>query len=221
MFDFIKPDDGPDGQDGHIFIMKIQQGKTLQHKTIWDHVMRNRDVKICPLRGTALYLFRSFEFTQEEFDFSGKLELVQLQAHCFIWYIILLEKINVGAFFGTMLQHTCGELDVKTDKRSHFGPKYGDLYAKMQDVPISEIEHLGNWSQPQREEGYSPKLIMKALRVMGGHEETKGSYFLAHAAFKPPEEVQIQIFIFIDAALMQVNATNKKGWKCVMACGFS
>jgi hypothetical protein len=57
MFDFVKPDEGPDEQDGHIMIMQIYQGKTSQHNTIWGRVMRNRDVKTCPMGSTALYLF--------------------------------------------------------------------------------------------------------------------------------------------------------------------
>jgi hypothetical protein len=61
---------------------------------------------------------------------------------------------------------------------------------------------------------------MKALRVMGGHEETKGSYYLARGAFIPPEELQKHLFPFVDLALVQVNAMNKKGWKRVTACGF-
>jgi hypothetical protein len=94
-----------------------------------------------------------------------------------------------GRFYGTMFQKTFGELDVKTKKGNHFDRKYGALYAEMQDIPILEIEHLGKWSTSQREEAYSTKLPMKSLRFMVGHEETKGSYFLARGAFKPPEEL--------------------------------
>jgi hypothetical protein len=70
MFDLIKPNEGPDGQDGHIMIMQIHQSKTAQYNTMWGRVMRNRDVKMCPMGSTALYLFHRFEVTQEEFDFS-------------------------------------------------------------------------------------------------------------------------------------------------------
>jgi hypothetical protein len=107
-----------------------------------------------------------------------------------------------------------------TDKLQHFGRKYGALYAEMQDIPIAEIEHLNKWSTSQREEAYCTKLSMKALLAMGGHEETKGSYVLARGAFIPPEELQKHFFPFVDADLVQVNATNKKGWKRVTACGF-
>jgi hypothetical protein len=94
-----------------------------------------------------------------------------------------------GRFYGKILQKTSGEHDVTTNKLQHFDRKYGALYVEMQDIPISEIEHLGNWSQSQREEAYSTKLPMTVLRVMGGHEEMKGSYFLARGTFTPPEEL--------------------------------
>jgi hypothetical protein len=34
MCDFIKPDEEPGGQDGHLLIMKVHQGKTSQHTII-------------------------------------------------------------------------------------------------------------------------------------------------------------------------------------------
>jgi hypothetical protein len=61
---------------------------------------------------------------------------------------------------------------------------------------------------------------MKALRVIGGHDEMKGSYFLARGAVIPPEELQKQIFPFRDTALVQVNAMKKNGWTRVPSCGF-
>jgi hypothetical protein len=70
MFVFIKPDEGPDGQDCHILIMQIHQGITSQNKTMWGRVMRNIEVKMCPMGSTTLYVFHQFEVTQEELDFS-------------------------------------------------------------------------------------------------------------------------------------------------------
>jgi hypothetical protein len=61
---------------------------------------------------------------------------------------------------------------------------------------------------------------MKALWVMGWHDETNCSYVNARGAFTPPEELQKQNFPFVDGALLQVNAMNKNGWKGVIACGF-
>jgi hypothetical protein len=45
-----------------------------------------------------------------------------------------------------MLQKTCGEIDIMTDKLQHFGRTYGALNAEMQDIPIDLIKHLGKWS---------------------------------------------------------------------------
>jgi hypothetical protein len=222
MFDFVKPDEGPGGQDGHIIIMQIQQGKTSQHIKIWVRVMRNRgDVKMCPMGSTALYLFHRSEVTQEEFDFSENSKwssrklLVSSDTTTSFF-----EKEMLRHFYGKMLQQTRGELDVTTDRLQNFGLKYGPIYAEMQDIPIAKIEHLPNWSRSPREEAYSTKLPMKALRAMWGHEETKGGYFLARGAFILPEELQKQCSPFVDAALVKVNVMNNKGWKRVTACGF-
>jgi hypothetical protein len=178
MFDFIKPDEGPDGQYGHILIMQIHQGKTLQHKTIWGLVMRNRDVKMCPLGSTALYLYHRFGVTQEEFDFSENSNWFRCKLILSLDTRSSLDKEILVSFYWTMLQKTCGELYDTTDKGNHFGWKHGALYAEMQDIPILKMEHLGNWSTSQRGEDYSTGLSMKALRVMGVHDETKSTSFL-------------------------------------------
>jgi hypothetical protein len=70
MFDFIRPDEGPDGQYGRIVVLQIHQGKSSHHKAIWARVMRDRDMTFFPMGSTAFYFFHRFEVTQEEFDFS-------------------------------------------------------------------------------------------------------------------------------------------------------
>jgi hypothetical protein len=90
-------------------------------------------------------------------------------------------------FYGKMLQKTCGELDFMTTKLNYFDWKCGALHGEMQDIPILEIEYLGNWSTSQYEEAYSTTLQIKALRVIGGHDETNGRYFLSPGDFTPPE----------------------------------
>jgi hypothetical protein len=90
MFDFVKPDEGPDGQDDNIMIIQIHQGKTSQHKTILglsNEEQRCQNVshgKYCilfvpPIRGHpgGIRLF-------------GKLELIQSQAYCFVCYNLVL-----------------------------------------------------------------------------------------------------------------------------------
>jgi hypothetical protein len=52
---------------------------------------------------------------------------------------------------------------------------------------------------------------MKALQVMGGHEEMKGSSFIARGTCLPPEELQNKIFPFVDAVLIKVNVMNNNG----------
>jgi hypothetical protein len=69
------------------------------------------------------------------------------------------------------------------------------LFMRKCKIPISKIEHLGDCSTSQLEESYSTKLPMEALRVMGGHEKTKGGYLLARGAFIPPEELQKRKFL--------------------------
>jgi hypothetical protein len=168
----------------------------------WGRVTMNRDVKMCPMGSTALCLLHRFEVTHKEFDFSGNSRLFGSKLIVSLDKTSSLDKEMSGSFYGKMLQKTCGELDVTTDTLQHFGQTYGALYVELQDITIDQIENIIKWSTSQLEEAYWTKLPMKALRVMDGHEEMKGSYFLARGAFIPLEELQKQIFPFADAALI-------------------
>jgi hypothetical protein len=112
MFNFVKPDEGPGGQDGHIMIMQIHQGKASQHNTNWGRVVRNRDIKMCPMGSTGLYLFHRFEVTQEEFNFLENSNWFSRKLIVSSDTTSSLDKEMLGPFYGKMLQKTCGELDV-------------------------------------------------------------------------------------------------------------
>jgi hypothetical protein len=109
MFDFIKPDEGSDGQDGHIMIMQIHQGKSSQHKIVWGRFTMNRDVKRCPLGSTAMYVVHHFEVAQEKFAFYDNSNLFNHKLIIFSDTTSSLEKEISGRFYRTMLQKTCGE----------------------------------------------------------------------------------------------------------------
>jgi hypothetical protein len=49
---------------------------------------------------------------------------------------------------------------------------------------------------------------MKAMQVMAGHAESKGSVFLPQAQVEPPPELQSQIFPFVNSAIRYVNANH-------------
>ena len=49
---------------------------------------------------------------------------------------------------------------------------------------------------------------MKAMQVITGHVESKGSVFLSQVQVEPPPELQSQIFPFVNSAIRHVNANH-------------
>jgi hypothetical protein len=49
---------------------------------------------------------------------------------------------------------------------------------------------------------------MKAMQILAGHAESKGSVFLPQAQVEPPPDLQSQIFPFVNSAIRHVNANH-------------
>ena len=74
----------------------------------------------------------------------------------------------------------------------------------MDELDGYDIGDLGNWNVDTRRDVYSAKLPMKAMRVMAGHPESKGSVFLPRSKVIPPVSLQMDIFPFVDRALNSI-----------------
>jgi len=98
----------------------------------------------------------------------------------------------------------CEQLSIPSKHYIHFGRTSGSVVAELEELDGSNIQDLGNWNVDTWREVYSAKLPMKAMRVMAGHNEQKGSVFIARSLLIPPESLQLQIFPFIEEALEQI-----------------
>ena len=90
----------------------------------------------------------------------------------------------------------------------HFGRGAGSVKAELDELDGFNIAGLGNWNVDTRRDIYSAKLPMKAMQVMAGHAESKGSVFLPQAQVEPPPELQSQMFPFVNSAIRYVNANH-------------
>ena len=57
------------------------------------------------------------------------------------------------------------------------------MLAELDELDGHHIQDLGNWNVDVRQDVYSVKLPMKAMQVMGGHPEAKGSVFCQEQVF--------------------------------------
>ena len=71
--------------------------------------------------------------------------------------------------YAKTMRSACKALGVMSKHFVHFGPGTGAVACEMQEVDPQYIKIFGNWNVDVREDRYSSKLPMKAMRVLAGH----------------------------------------------------
>ena len=102
------------------------------------------------------------------------------------------------------MKDACKKLSISSKHYVHFGRSAGSVRAELDELDGYDIGDLGNWNVDTRRDVYSAKLPMKAMRVMAGHPESKGSVFLPRSKVIPPVSLQMDIFPFVDRALNSI-----------------
>jgi hypothetical protein len=91
------------------------------------------------------------------------------------------------------------DLDINSQHYVHIGRSIGPIIAEIAEVDGDSIANLGNWNVTVREDRYSAKLPMQIMRVMAGHSAQKNVFYLPRSEVKPNDDLQRQIFPFIEA----------------------
>lgn len=202
----------------HIVVMRIAQGKTNANRILYGRSIRHRDVNLCAVGALALYLFARFSHSHEmdDVDFTSN--------RC--WFNIKLltdcsatkntTAISERTYYKS-IKKLCTQLSIPAKHYIHFGRTSGSVVAELEELDGSFIQDLGNWNVDTRRDVYSAKLPMKAMRVMAGHDDQKGSVFVARSLLAPPESLQLQIFPFIEHALHSIEQVQ---WNCSTAYCF-
>jgi len=194
----------------HIVVMRIAQGKVNANKVLYGRSIRHRDVNLCAIGSLALYLFARLKHTQElddvDFTCNSSWFNIKLLTDCSCQNNC--RAISERSYYKS-IKKMCEQLSIPSKHYIHFGRTSGSVVAELEELDGSNIQDLGNWNVDTRREVYSAKLPMKAMRVMAGHNEQKGSVFIARSLLIPPESLQLQIFPFIEEALEQIKHTPR------------
>ena len=194
--------------DTLIHVMRIATGKTNGLKVLYGRCIRHKDVNLCAVGALGIYLLARFHFGSEaeNINFQNNAE----------WFSIKLlidtrgadntKSLSDNAYYKCM-KDACNTLGITSKHFVHFGRGAGPVRAELEELDGFNIADLGNWNVDTRRDVYSAKLPMKAMRVMAGHPESKGSAFLQRAQEQPSIVLQQQFFTFIEIALQSVNAT--------------
>ena len=194
-----------------IHVMRIATGKTNGLKILYGRCIRHKNVNLCAIGALGLYLLARFHQTSEADGIQFKNNKK--------WFSIKLlidscgsdntKAVSDQAYYSSM-KDACKNLGITSKHFVHFGRGAGSVKAELDELDGFNIADLGNWNVDTRRDIYSAKLPMKAMRVMAGHAESKGSVFLPRAQVEPPPELQSQIFPFVDSAIRHVNANHHR-----------
>lgn len=210
-----------DPHEWDALIMSILQGKTNANNKLYGRAMRARSVFSCPLGALGLYLMARFELTKEfegpncpDFTINSD------------WYDIKL-LVGFGTNNGeenpvagrTKEMNSNGYNDavkgilkshgIPSNHYGHLGRVLGAANLQFQEIPDEEIRQLGNWQVTVRDQSYSTKLPLPAMRAMAGFIEADGMFFCPRSEVEPPEELQHLIFPFVDENLEKVEMAQR------------
>lgn len=108
--------------------------------------------------------------------------------------------VSNQAYAQTMKQ-ACKGLRIPSKHYILFGRSAGSVLGELNELDGYNINDLGNWNEDTRRDVSSAKLPVKAMRVMAGHHEAKGTVYLPRCNVIPISSLQSKIFPFVDQAL--------------------
>jgi hypothetical protein len=88
------------------------------------------------------------------------------------------------------------KIDIKA--WTHVGRKAGLQYGEALDIPLDQLRQFGRWDNSKMVQHYSTQVARKAARMMAGHPEERGSYYLSRESLAPPEQLLQQVFPMLE-----------------------
>ncbi|KAI2494194.1 Centromere DNA-binding protein complex CBF3 subunit [Fragilaria crotonensis] len=109
-----------------------------------------------------------------------------------------LTKAVTDQSYAKAIKACCKDMSISSRHFVHIGRSVGPIIAEIAEVDGDSIANLGNWNVTVREDRYSAKLPLRIMRVMAGHSAEKNVFHLPRSDLKPSEDLQRQIFPFIE-----------------------
>jgi hypothetical protein len=120
------------------------------------------------------------------------------------WYRI---KVLVGKdreqeiSYPTQLQETWrvfGGAGVVSSKKTHLPRRVGAQTAETYGTSLTQISQAGRWNQSVLCQAYLTHLPREFMRVVAGFSKTSSDYYIARAAYEPPEALQKRLWPWIE-----------------------
>lgn len=223
-----------------VLVMNIWRGKTNYYKSLYGRAMRHFDVRLCPIGAFGFYLLARFDET-EEFSDAAATRLGDeapdfTQNSTWFKYKLLVngervslsedktEEINNDAY-SKDIKKILKKKNIPEDHCAHLGRILGATTLQIKEVEDEGIRQIGNWQTTVRDLAYSTKLPLATMRKAAAYDLCGGAVFCPREQPQPEEELQRQIFPFLENAFDNVerareNAVEKSAGYLSTAIGF-
>lgn len=181
-----------------ILIQQLATGKTNQFgRKNFGRVMRHKQVELCGVGAFAMYLALRFHITKEfehedrdavdEEDDNSVVNGLFKYSNWFDnqkWYDV---KILIDAFnpkrdwtamirnntYAQAMKSVLNELTLPSTHYVHLGRKIGPKRLELLETEAAQIDSLGGWANGMRDQRYSGKLPMEAIKQQAGYTNTR------------------------------------------------
>jgi Centromere DNA-binding protein complex CBF3 subunit, domain 2 len=217
-----------DPHDLQVLILQMAFGKTNRGRKLQGRAMRHKHPYECVMYALAMYLWFRFKHTGEMEnppDFTDNDEWFKIKLLVGSNVSIVKEHDGMevidrsavttqmhSATYASAVKGVLNALGIPTDKQCHIGRATGPRLAEMMELSEQQIQNLGNWEPSQRQEIYSEKIPLQALRVMNGHSHLRGSVYIPRFTMDIPLALQAlaqqQIFPWAESKLADVQRAS-------------
>ena len=195
------------------WVAQIPVGKVNHDGTIlYSWALRAKDVCLCTLGALGFYLLWRFDMTCEFVeppDFT-------LNESWFDIKLLVDSSCTIGdntsimsdKSYGDAVKEICRKNEVPSNHIVHIGQEMGPVILEFAEIEDSFIKKLGNWNPDTQNKAYSAKLPLLPMRVAAGHSKAEGCHFNPWIVLEPSEELQMQVFPFVDECLEKVRSAS-------------
>ena len=162
---------------------------------------------LCAAGALGFYLLARFDITDEgpdmDFTENAKWFNTKLLIDC------RRQKMDSGMSdkaYARGIKEACVARGIVSKHYIHFGRGTGPVKAELQELDGYNIDDLGNWNVNVCRSTYSGHLPIKAMRVVAGHSHAKGVMHIPRDSVIPDEELQYQLFPWVDEKLADIKA---------------
>lgn len=213
-----------------VLMLQLAFGKTNNGRKLQGRAMRHKSPYECVMYALAMYLWFRFKHTGEMEnppDFTDNAEWFFIKLLVSSHESIVKQRDDDGrevidhsavskemqsATYAAAVKAVLEGHGIPPLKLCHIGRVTGPRYGEMQELSEQQIQNLGNWEPSQRQEIYSEKIPLQALRVMNGHPHQRGSVYIPRFTLDlPPPLLAIareHIFPWAESKLADVEMAS-------------